>query len=191
LGGKFGDVAYFSKPMTSRHGFLTANDVTPYAIGAFSCKGDPLIIEIPPAGDKASWFGTIVDAWDTPIADVGPPGDDNDADGALFSGDDIYKLNVPADTPAKDFWSVIVYSMKTKGFVEDVGRVGLSSQVMDFMKKNSDGSVDVYFAPNPPAGLESNWIPTGEDFFLLFRLYGPDKPLFEKTWTLGDVEKVN
>lgn len=33
LGGKFGDVAYFSKPMTSRHGFLTANDVTPYVVG--------------------------------------------------------------------------------------------------------------------------------------------------------------
>jgi hypothetical protein len=41
-----------------------------------------------------------------------------------------------------------------------------------------------------PKGLESNWIPTGEDFFLLFRLYGPDKRLFDKTWRLGDVEKV-
>jgi len=81
--------------------------------------------------------------------------------------------------------------MKTKGFVEGVERVGLSRQVIDTMKKNADGSVDVFFAPKPPEGLESNWIPTGEDFFLLFRLYGPDKPLFEKTWTLGDVEKVN
>ena len=58
------------------------------------------------------------------------------------------------------------------------------------MKVNGDGSVDVYFAPKPPKGLESNWIPTGEDFFLLFRLYGPERPLFEKTWTLSDVEKV-
>ena len=30
LGGKFGDVVFFTKPMNSRHGFLTANDVTPY-----------------------------------------------------------------------------------------------------------------------------------------------------------------
>ena len=29
LAGHFGDVVYFSKPMTARHGFLTANDVTP------------------------------------------------------------------------------------------------------------------------------------------------------------------
>ncbi|MEZ5584364.1 MAG: DUF1214 domain-containing protein [Candidatus Competibacteraceae bacterium] len=81
--------------------------------------------------------------------------------------------------------------MRTKGFVEGVDRVGLSSQQIDQMTKNDDGSVDVYFAPQASEGLESNWIPTGEDFFLLFRLYGPDKSLFEKSWTLDDVEKVN
>ena len=76
LGGKFGDVAYFSKPMTSRHGFLTANDVTPYVTSGLTCKDDPLVVEVPPAGEKASFFGTFVDAWQTPIADVGPPGQD-------------------------------------------------------------------------------------------------------------------
>jgi hypothetical protein len=38
--------------------------------------------------------------------------------------------------------------------------------------------------------MESNWLPTGEDFFLIFRLYGPEQALFEKTWTLPDVEKA-
>jgi hypothetical protein len=84
----------------------------------------------------------------------------------------------------------LVYSMKTTGFLDGRDRVGLSSKEGGKMKANADGSVDVYFAPKPPAGLESNWIPTGEYFFLLFRLYGPEKPLFEKTWKLDDVEKV-
>lgn len=97
---------------------------------------------------------------------------------------------MPLDTPAKDFWSVIVYSMKTKGFVEGADRVGLSSVHLDKMVKNNDGTVDVFFGPAAPQGMESNWIPTGEDFFLMFRLYGPDKPLFDKTWTLADVEKI-
>ena len=56
--------------------------------------------------------------------------------------------------------------------------------------KNDDSTVDIYFGPTPPKGRESNWIPTGEDFFLLFCLYGPDKPLFDKTWILDDVEKL-
>jgi hypothetical protein len=83
-----------------------------------------------------------------------------------------------------------VYSMKTKGFVEDVETVGLSSQVLDRMKKNHDGSVDVYFAPKPPEGLKSNWIPTGEDFFLIYRLYGPLESFYDKTWKPGDPELV-
>jgi hypothetical protein len=58
------------------------------------------------------------------------------------------------------------------------------------MKKNGDGSVDLYFAPAASAGLEANWVPAGEDFFLLFRLYGPDKPLLENAWTLNDAGKV-
>lgn len=108
----------------------------------------------------------------------------------MVNGKCTYKLTVPKNTPAKDFWLVIVYSMKTKGFVEGANTVGLSSQDLGKMKKNPDGSVDVYFAPAGAAGMASNWIPTGEDFFLIFRLYGPEKPLFEKTWTLADVERV-
>ena len=58
------------------------------------------------------------------------------------------------------------------------------------MKQNSDGSVDLYFAPKAPAGFEKNWVPTGKNFFLIFRLYGPEKALFDKSWKMPDVEKV-
>ncbi len=114
-----------------------------------------------------------------------------DRQGNLFDGKSTYKLNVPVDTAAKDFWSVIVYSMESKGFIQDAPVVGLSAHNKYTLQFNANGSADIYFAPEPPQGMESNWIPTGEDFFLLFRLYGPDQPLFEKTWILQDVEKVN
>jgi len=41
-------------------------------------------------------------------------------------------------------------------------------------------------------GKESNWIPTNPrgGFEVLFRFYGPEKPLFEKTWRLPDIEKA-
>jgi len=32
--------------------------------------------------------------------------------------------------------------------------------------------------------------PSGEDFFLLFRMYGRDKPFYEKTRTVPEFEKV-
>ena len=59
------------------------------------------------------------------------------------------------------------------------------------MQKNADGSVDIYFAPKAPQSKASNWVPTSAagKFEVLFRLYGPEKPLFEKTWKLPDIEK--
>ena len=37
-----------------------------------------------------------------------------DADGALLSGDAAYRLHLPPDLPAKDFWSVVVYDPQTR-----------------------------------------------------------------------------
>jgi hypothetical protein len=61
------------------------------------------------------------------------------------------------------------------------------------LKKNADGSVDIFFAPTPPGGQESNWIPTDPNgrFEVLARFYGPKKSLFDKTWRLSDIETVN
>ena len=56
---------------------------------------------------------------------------------------------------------------------------------------NADGSADLYFGPTAPAGKELNWLPTGEDFFLILRLYGPGKAYFDKTWKMNDIEQVN
>jgi hypothetical protein len=42
------------------------------------------------------------------------------------------------------------------------------------------------------ASAISNWLPTkpGERFEALFRFYGPEKPVFDKSWTLPDIEKT-
>ncbi len=114
-----------------------------------------------------------------------------DSKGELLNGTDTYRLKVPADTPAEDFWSVIVYSMKTKGFIEGAERVGLASTAIESMARNDDGSVDIYFAPEALDGKEANWIPTGEDWFILFRLYGPSEGWYESGWKLPDFEKLN
>jgi hypothetical protein len=117
----------------------------------------------------------------------------NDANGELLSGKQNYKLNVPANVPARDFWSVIAYGKNTKSFIyNDADKVGLSSYDKSALKVNDDGTIDIYFGEKAPAGLESNWIPTaGEDFFLLFRLYGPEEAYFDKSFVLPDVEIMN
>jgi hypothetical protein len=120
-----------------------------------------------------------------------------DSAGRLLNGQATYRLRVPAVVPARDFWSAIVYDINTKAFVcagpcdtADNG-VGLSSFDKPKMKLNSDGSADLYFGPKAPSGFENNWVTTaGKNFFLIFRLYGPEKAFFDKTWKLAEVEKV-
>ncbi len=114
-----------------------------------------------------------------------------DSAGKLLSGQTSYRLRVPADTPARDFWSVIVYSMKTKSMIPNPqNRVGLSSYDKSKLQMNVDGSADLYFGPTAPPGKEANWLPTGEDFFLVLRLYGPEKAFFDRTWKMNDIEEV-
>jgi hypothetical protein len=60
------------------------------------------------------------------------------------------------------------------------------------IRKNADGSVDLFAGRKAPAGQESNWIytPTGKSWFPWFRFYGPEKALFDKSWTMPDIEQV-
>jgi hypothetical protein len=52
--------------------------------------------------------------------------------------------------------------------------------------------VDVFFAPKAPNGKETNWVPTDANgrFEVLFRLYGPEQPFFDKKWVLPDIERI-
>jgi hypothetical protein len=113
-----------------------------------------------------------------------------DKGGALLNGTSGYRLHVPKEVSARQFWSAIVYSRKTAGFIANASKVGIGSHDEANLKKNEDGTIDLYFGPKAPAGMESNWLPTGESFFLIFRLYSPEAALFDKTWKQPDVEKV-
>jgi hypothetical protein len=59
------------------------------------------------------------------------------------------------------------------------------------LQVNADGSTDIWFGPKAPAGKEGNWVPTDANgrFEVLFRFYGPEKPVFDKTWSLPDIER--
>lgn len=54
------------------------------------------------------------------------------------------------------------------------------------------GSVTLLLGPKAPAGMESNPIPTsaGGGFEVPFRFSGPEKPRFERTWRLPDIEET-
>jgi len=112
--------------------------------------------------------------------------------GAALDGGNTYRLHVPAAAPVSQYWSATAYDAATHALIRHTEWSSRSSNVHGLVK-NPDGSVDISFGPVPPNGKKSNWVPTksGQPFEVLFRFYGPQKPLFDKTWTLPDIERVD
>ena len=114
-----------------------------------------------------------------------------DAAGQPLEGSKSYRLRIPANVPAKDFWSVLVYDALSRSQLQN-GQKFPSVSKYTGPKANADGSVDVYFGPEMPAGQEKNWIRTvpGRGWFPMVRFYGPQPPLYDQTWKLPDVEAL-
>jgi hypothetical protein len=114
-----------------------------------------------------------------------------DKDGEAFHGGDTYRLIVPGNAPVNQFWSATAYDRTTHALIRGLSRSSRSSQSPGLLK-NADGSVEIYFGSKAPPGKETNWVPTSASgiFEVLFRFYGPEKALFDKTWVLPDIEKI-
>ena len=95
------------------------------------------------------------------------------------------------DAKQKLFWSVTLYDVETRSLLVNKQRVADKSSCMG-LKRNPDGSVDIYCGPKAPKGFESNWIPTvpGRNWFSYLRLDEPTQPYFDRSWPLGDFTKV-
>ncbi|WP_331767169.1 DUF1254 domain-containing protein [Embleya sp. NBC_00896] len=113
-----------------------------------------------------------------------------DANGDWLAGDRAYTLHVPADPPAKLFWSATVYDVASRCLIDNPQGCGARGSRDPDLRYNDDGSVDLYFGPDAPASGESNWVQTlaGYHWFAYFRFYGPLESYFDRSWKLGDIE---
>lgn len=115
-----------------------------------------------------------------------------DAQGEFLNGSNTYKMHLPANPPAALFWAVTAYNV-TDGSMPETPQLLPSINAFNSVLANSDGSVDLWFAPEKPAdAAKSNWIQTvsGRNFIAALRLYGTGVEFFDQTWKPDDVVKV-
>jgi hypothetical protein len=123
------------------------------------------------------------------------PTSEVNADDKPYSGANKYVMHFDkgALPPADGFWSLTMYDAQYFFVDNPLNRYTLSAR--NKLKKNADGSVDLYLQhENPGKAKESNWLPApAEKFVLMLRLYWPKETppsLLDGTWTIPGVKQA-
>jgi hypothetical protein len=114
-----------------------------------------------------------------------------DSAGTPLSGGASYRVKLPPNIPAANFWSLTLYEAENaSGLANGEPFPSLGSR--DKPEQNADGSTELYLGPEAPAGKQGNWLRTvpGKGYFAILRLYSPTEAAIDKSWKPGDIEKV-
>ena len=116
-----------------------------------------------------------------------------DVNGRPLQAGKVYRIDVPAKMPVKNYWSLTIYDRETFEFIRsNSGNTTVSSKDLRTMKKNLDGSVTFFIGPIVPKNLTSNWLTTmGKTPLPTFRFYGPTEALYKRTFKMPDLVPVN
>jgi hypothetical protein len=114
-----------------------------------------------------------------------------DSTGTPLSGGASYRIKLPPNVPAANFWSVTLYEAENASGLAN-GQPFPSLGSRDRPTVNGDGSTDVYLGPKAPDGKQGNWLATvpGKGYFAILRLYSPTEAAIDKSWKPGDIEML-
>ena len=116
-----------------------------------------------------------------------------DSEGNYLDGGNTYRLTLPPDTPAADFWSVTVYDPQTRSHCRPTTPTPASAARPARSRPTTTARSISGSARRRRKGMENNWIQTvpGKGWFTVLRLYGPGETWFDKTWRPGAIELVS
>ena len=109
-----------------------------------------------------------------------------------YDGANKYVMHFPKGRlpPVKGFWSLTMYDENYFFVANPINRYSISQR--QDLKKNADGSVDLYIQnTSPGADKESNWLPApAGKFVLMLRMYWPNPKspsILDGSWKIPPV----
>ena len=89
------------------------------------------------------------------------------------------------EPPVGAFWSVTVYTASGRLVRNAQNRYSVSSSRPDELRRRPDGSIDIVFSPRDPGDPGVNWLkaPAGRGFNAYLRMYSPEQPILDGSWT--------
>jgi hypothetical protein len=120
-----------------------------------------------------------------------------DEEGERLRGGDNYVIHIEADVPASLFWSFVIYDADTRCLIDNRNEDGKGKATVgsrtEGLRENADGTYDMLLGPgDPPPGWEANFVRTlpGRGWFPYMRAYGAGKEMFDDTYKLPTVTRV-
>ncbi len=124
--GDYNQIVYWSGLINSKNQTLTPNPDVIYINPLYDTRKGPVVLEIPPASGPSSITGSVDDAWQTAIEDVGPAGVDKGKGGKYLILPPGFKGKTPAGyipMPSSTFAGfAILRSNLTDGSKDDLAR---------------------------------------------------------------------
>lgn len=113
-----------------------------------------------------------------------------------YDGASKYVMHVPKGQlpPVKGFWSLTMYDENYFFVANPINRYSISQR--QDLKKNADGSVDLYIQHAAPgADKDSNWLPApAGKFVLMLRMYWPNPTnpsILDGSWKIPPVTSAS
>jgi hypothetical protein len=114
--------------------------------------------------------------------------------GAFLTGGHAYVLHFAANNlpPARYFWSLTMYNEAFYLIQNPINRYSIGNRTPG-VKYNRDRSLDIYIQSTPPAGRQSNWLPspTSGRFEVTLRMYGPKASVLRGSYHYPSVAQVS
>jgi hypothetical protein len=118
-----------------------------------------------------------------------------DGDGQPLTGAHRYVLHFDkgATPPVNAFWSATMYDAQSFFVDNKINRYAVSSWMP--MKRNADGSLDLYIQNDPPGkDKEANWLPAPKgEFNVTLRMYWPNDhapSILDDSWKPAAIKRV-
>ena len=115
-----------------------------------------------------------------------------DSNGHLLEGGKKYRLLLPSGIPASEFWSIIVYDTLSRLMIHTDQPWPSVFSSNKKLVLGSEGSVDVWFGPEPLNDNENNRVKTvpGGHWYMVLSLYYPLEAWYDKTWRPGEIKEL-
>src|ERR1044072_3829296 len=109
-GARANQLVYWSRPVNSKNQTLTPNPDTIYLNPFYDTREGPVVLEIPAAETDAAIVGSVDNAWQEALRDVGPAGADKGKGGK-------YLITPPGYSEAPPAGYIVLPSSTYQGFV--------------------------------------------------------------------------